>query len=41
VVHRVDRLAAIGNGQIPAVAAAAWRILTHNAEITGAGTASA
>lgn len=30
VVHRVDRLAAVGNGQIPAVAAAAWRILTHN-----------
>jgi len=33
VVHRVDRLAAIGNGQIPAVAAAAWRILTHNDRI--------
>lgn len=26
----VDRLAATGNGQVPAVAAMAWRILTHN-----------
>jgi hypothetical protein len=24
------RIAAAGNGQVPAVAAAAWRILTHN-----------
>jgi DNA (cytosine-5)-methyltransferase 1 len=30
VVHRVDRATAIGNGQVPRVAAAAWRILTHN-----------
>ncbi len=28
VAHRVDRLKAIGNGQVPAVAATAWRILT-------------
>ena len=29
VAARVDRLKAIGNGQVPAVAATAWRILTH------------
>jgi hypothetical protein len=29
VAHRVDRLKAIGNGQVPAVAAAAWRILEN------------
>lgn len=29
VAHRVDRLRAIGNGQVPAVAAAAWRALTE------------
>lgn len=28
VAYRVDRLRAIGNGQVPAVAAMAWRILT-------------
>jgi DNA (cytosine-5)-methyltransferase 1 len=28
VAHRVDRLAAIGNGQVPAVAALAWRLLS-------------
>ncbi|MHC4575610.1 MAG: DNA cytosine methyltransferase [Planctomycetota bacterium] len=28
VAHRVDRLKAIGNGQVPAVAALAWEILT-------------
>ena len=27
VAHRVDRLKAIGNGQVPAVAATAWKIL--------------
>lgn len=30
VAARVDRLKAIGNGQVPRVAAAAWRILTNN-----------
>lgn len=29
VASRVDRLKAIGNGQVPAVAAAAWRLLTE------------
>jgi DNA (cytosine-5)-methyltransferase 1 len=28
MANRMDRLAATGNGQVPAVAAAAWRILT-------------
>jgi hypothetical protein len=28
VAHRMDRLVAIGNGQVPAVAAQAWRMLT-------------
>lgn len=28
VANRVDRLAAIGNGQVPAVAALAWKLLT-------------
>lgn len=28
VAHRVDRLSAIGNGQVPAVAALAWRVLS-------------
>jgi len=31
VAHRVDRLKAIGNGQVPAVAAAAFRILSGGA----------
>lgn len=30
VAARVDRLTAIGNGQVPQCAAQAWRILTHN-----------
>ena len=29
VAARVDRLKAIGNGQVPAVAATAWRLLNH------------
>ena len=28
-VKKVDRLKAIGNGQVPAVAAIAWKILTN------------
>jgi DNA (cytosine-5)-methyltransferase 1 len=35
VAARVDRLKAIGNGQVPQCAAQAWRILTHNAELKG------
>jgi len=30
LARRVDRIKAIGNGQVPAVAATAWRILTDN-----------
>ena len=30
VAARVDRLKAIGNGQVPQCAASAWQILTHN-----------
>jgi len=30
VAHRVDRLKAIGNGQVPAVARLAWEILTES-----------
>jgi hypothetical protein len=30
VANRVDRLKAIGNGQVSAVAAIAWRILMMN-----------
>jgi len=30
VAHRVDRIKAIGNGQVPAVAATAWKILTDD-----------
>lgn len=33
VAARVDRLKAIGNGQVPQCAAEAWRILTHNSNI--------
>jgi DNA (cytosine-5)-methyltransferase 1 len=29
VPARVDRLKALGNGQVPACAAAAWRLLTE------------
>ena len=29
VAHRVDRLKAIGNGQVPAVVARAWQLLTY------------
>ena len=31
MAHRVDRLKAIGNGQVPAVARAAWHLLTEGA----------
>lgn len=41
VAARVDRLKAIGNGQVPQCAAEAWRILTHNAELTGGPASSA
>ena len=37
VAARVDRLKAIGNGQVPQCAAQAWRILTHNALAQGRG----
>lgn len=30
LASRVDRITALGNGQVPRVVAAAWRILTHN-----------
>ena len=30
VAHRVDRLKAIGNGQVPAVVRRAWRVLTDD-----------
>jgi hypothetical protein len=30
VAARVDRLKALGNGQVPAVAATAWKLLTEN-----------
>lgn len=32
VAHRVDRLKAIGNGQIPIVAATIWKILSEELE---------
>lgn len=32
VAHRVDRVRAIGNGQVPAVAATAWCLLTKDAK---------
>ena len=40
VANRVDRLKALGNGQVPGVVAAAWRILTHNALAQGPGGSS-
>jgi len=33
VAHRVDRLKAIGNGQVPLCAATAWRLLTKDWEL--------
>jgi DNA (cytosine-5)-methyltransferase 1 len=33
VAHRVDRLKAIGNGQVAGVAASAWRILSEGLEV--------
>jgi len=36
VAARVDRLKAIGNGQVPLCAAEAWRILTHNVKLSAA-----
>jgi DNA (cytosine-5)-methyltransferase 1 len=33
VANRVDRLKAIGNGQVPAVAATAWRLLTEGEDL--------
>lgn len=35
VARRMDQLRAIGNGQVPCVAASAWRILTHNGGVQG------
>lgn len=37
VADKLDkaRIKALGNGQVPQVVAAAWRILTHNAEVSG------
>ena len=36
VAARVDRLKAIGNGQVPQCAAEAWRLLTANGEVKAA-----
>ena len=38
MADRSDRLAAIGNGQVPRVVAEAWRLLTANAEVSGLST---
>jgi DNA (cytosine-5)-methyltransferase 1 len=35
VAHRMDRIRAIGNGQVPIVAALAWRILTCDLNVGG------
>ena len=37
LADRSDRLAAIGNGQVPRVVAEAWRMLTANAELRATG----
>lgn len=37
VAHRVDRLKAIGNGQVPIVAAMAWRILSETLGVSPGG----
>ena len=34
VAHRMERLKAIGNGQVPAVVAAAWRLLSGDTSCT-------
>ena len=39
VAARVDRLKALGNGQVPQCAAEAWRLLTHNAVLSCRGQA--
>ena len=33
VANRVDKLGAIGNGQVPCVAASAWRLLSSNTQV--------
>jgi hypothetical protein len=30
VANRVDKLQALGNGQVPRVVATAWKMLTHD-----------
>lgn len=34
----LEPVSAIGDGQVPCVVASAWRILTHNAKVTGAAS---
>lgn len=41
VAYRVDRLRALGNGQVPLVAATAWRVLTANVGVQPRRQASA
>ena len=38
MANKLDRVKSIGNGQVPLVAAAAWRILTTTANVTGLGS---